>query len=181
MPRIGGPHSPRPGRVLGLYALAVMDRDGPIYGYSLAERIAGRTEGGWRPGPGAVYPALGGLVRRGLARAARKGRRRIYRITPTGRTFLRRVRREWAGLGRSGPDLGMLWSEIAGESDVGRHLLRHLQRHLDGIVTFVERDPATRAGAGSLASQLSAELRATELRLSALSMPVRPRRARRPS
>jgi DNA-binding PadR family transcriptional regulator len=77
MLRAAGPRGPRPGRLLGLYALAVMERDGPIYGYSLADRVAERTDGGWRPGAGAIYPALQVLVTRGMARSSRDGRRRV--------------------------------------------------------------------------------------------------------
>ncbi len=167
---------PRPGRLLALYALSVMERDGPIYGYSLADRIAERTDGGWRPGPGAIYPALQSLVRRKLARASSDGRRRVYRISPAGRSLLRRVRRQWTGLGRAGPDLGRLWSEIAGVSDPGQHLLGHLRRHLEGLATYLERDPQARAGRGSLRDQVLSELRATESRLDALAPGDRPRR-----
>jgi DNA-binding PadR family transcriptional regulator len=175
MSRPAGPRGPRPGRVLGLYALSVMARDGPIYGYSLADRIAERTDGGWRPGAGAIYPALQSLVERGLARSAKDGRRRVYSITRAGRAFLVRVRRGWMGAGRTGPDLGMLWSEIAGARDAGDHLLRHLRRHLDGIGTYLERDPEMRAGRGLLRDLVQAELRVAEARLDALgTSPTRP-------
>jgi DNA-binding PadR family transcriptional regulator len=168
MARPIGLRGPRPGRLLGLYALSVMERDGPIYGYSLADRISSRTDGAWRPGAGAIYPALQALVKRGLARGALDGRRRVYRITPTGRVLLRRVRRSWMGTGRSGPDLGMLWSEIAGEGDPGQHILRHLRHHLESATTYLERDPEMRAGPGTLRAQILSELRVTESRLEAL-------------
>jgi len=149
-----------------------MDRDGPTYGYSLAERIAARTDGGWRPGAGAIYPALQALVSRGLARASPRGRRRVYSITPAGRSLLARVRREWMGLGRSGPDLGRLWSEIAGVADPGVHMLGHLRRHLEGVVAYLEKDPAARAGTGSLRELVQTDLRATLARLDALATPA---------
>lgn len=159
--------------MLGLYALSVMDRDGPIYGYSLADRISDRTEGAWRPGAGAIYPALRSLAEKGWARESLDGRRRIYRITPSGRTFLTRIRRSWAGGRRGGPDLSMLWSEIAGHGDPGQHLLRHLRHHLDGIATSLERDPAMKAGRGTLLDQVRAELRVAEARLDSLGGPGR--------
>ena len=49
-------------RLVGLYALTVMEREGPVHGYGISERIAERTDGAWRPGPGAVYPSLQKLV-----------------------------------------------------------------------------------------------------------------------
>jgi DNA-binding PadR family transcriptional regulator len=151
-----------------------MDREGTIYGYSLADRISDRTDGAWRPGAGAIYPALQSLVRKGLARTARDGRRRVYQITPAGRAFLRRLRGNWMGGTRAGPDLGLLWSEIAGSSDPGQHLLRHLRHHLEGITAYVERDPEMRAGQGRLRDQVLAELRVTTARLES----VRPERGR---
>ncbi|MGA8302978.1 MAG: PadR family transcriptional regulator [Thermoplasmata archaeon] len=161
---------PRPGRLLGLYALSVMGRDGPIYGYLLADRISDRTDGAWRPGAGAIYPALQSLVTKGFARVTRDGRRRLYSATPQGRAFLRRVRRGWMGGARAGPELGLLWSEIAGDGDPGQHLLRHLRHHLEGIVAYLDRDPRMLAGSGSLRDQVLAELRVTEARLAALAV-----------
>ena len=159
---------PRPGRILGLYALAVMNREGPVYGYSFADRVAERTDGAWRPGAGAVYPALQALVDRGFARQRMVGRRREYRVTPEGRSFLGRIRRGWAASGRSGPDMSRLWAEVAGESDPNLHLAGHLRRHLDGIVALLEKDPAARAGRGSLLELVRSELAAAETRLDAL-------------
>lgn len=34
-----------PARLIGLYALRCMEKDGAVYGYSLAEQIAERTDG----------------------------------------------------------------------------------------------------------------------------------------
>lgn len=142
---------PSPARVVGLYALATMERDGPLYGYALAERISAATNGAWRPGPGAIYPALNALVERGFARVARDGRRRVYSISPQGRAVLRRVRRFFAGGDAEAPDLSRLWAAIHGSDDVGAHLVRHLHRHLDSLVVQVES-----AGAGVSARELQA-------------------------
>jgi DNA-binding PadR family transcriptional regulator len=175
----GGFHGPRPGRVIGLYALATMDREGPVYGYQLAERIEARTEGAWRPGAGAIYPALAALAERGMARSVPSGGRRVYAITPRGRAFLTRIRRSWIGAGGAGPDLSRLWAEISGAGDTGQHLLRHLRRHLDGIAAMLERDPRMTAGSTGFRDQVLAELRVSETRLSALAPAVGTARARR--
>ena len=157
-----------------------MEREGPIYGYSLAERISERTDGGWRPGAGAIYPALQSLVTKGLARPARDGRRRVYHITPAGRLFLRRLRAGFAGRRRSGPDIGVLWSEIVGGTDAGQHLLDHLRHHLEGMTAYLERNPEARAGGSTLQEQVRAELRVTDSRLAAFGTAARRRpRARR--
>lgn len=163
------PRGPLPSRVLGLYALAVMEREGELYGYALADRIAERTEGAWRPGPGAVYPALDSLVRRRLARSSVRGRRRIYRSTPPGRAFLREVRRRMQSRARGGPDLGLLWAEIAGADDPGPFLVDRLRAQLDGIARLLARhgidDPSAQALRRSVRSELEAAL-------SRLSSPV---------
>jgi DNA-binding PadR family transcriptional regulator len=170
-----GLRGPRPGRMLGLYALSVMDRDGPVYGYSLADRVSDRTDGAWRPGAGAIYPALQSLVARGFARSGRDGRRRVYTITPRGRKALGQIRRGWMGGHLTGPDLGMLWSEIASVGDPGQHLVRHLHHHLEAIGSYLERDPQMKAGGVSLREQVETELRAVETRLKALKTSSRRR------
>lgn len=131
------PRGPTPGRLLGLYALSVMEREGPLYGYQLSARVAERTSGGWRPGPGAVYPALGRLVDRKLAVRARSGPRQVYRITPEGRRLLRAVRRGRGWRQRHGPELGLLWAELAGEGDPGRFLEERIRSLSDRFVEYL--------------------------------------------
>jgi len=154
-----------PPRLVGLYALTCMERDGAVYGYSLASRIAERTSGAWRPGPGAIYPALQRLTDRGLARARGVGRRREYRITPEGRQFLRKVRRERFGQGRAGPDLSLLWADIAGAPDDSTFFLQRLRRNLDSLEAHLSRVPAAQLGGRPLREHVLAELRAAEERL----------------
>ena len=164
-----------PARLVGLYALRCMERDGGVYGYFLAARIAERTAGAWRPGPGAVYPALQRLADRGLAKPHGQGRRREYRITPEGRKLLRKVRRERGGPGGSGPDLSLLWAEILGVSDDSTYLWLRLRRSLDSIESHLNRAPGSRYNGRSLREQVVEELRATERRLSAGPAPHRRR------
>jgi len=165
-----------PARLVGLYALTCMERDGGVYGYSLAARIAERTTGAWRPGPGAIYPALQRLSDRGLAKSHGDGRRREYRITPEGRRLLRKVRRERGSAGGSGPDLSLLWAEILGVSDDSTYLWLRLRRSLDSIEAHLSRAPASRLDGRSLRAHVVEELRATERRLSAGLAPARRRR-----
>lgn len=154
-----------PARLVGLYALTCMERDGGVYGYSLADRIAERTAGGWRPGPGAIYPALQRLSARGLARVHGEGRRREYRITPEGRRLLRKVRHERGTPTGSGPDLSLLWAEILGIPDYSTYLWLRLRRNLDSIEGYVSRSPATRVEGRLLRERVVRELAAFERRL----------------
>jgi len=124
---------------VGLYALTLMEREGAVHGYGLSERIAQRTEGGWRPGPGSVYPSLAQLVRAGLARSQTRQRRREYSITDRGRTLLRQMRQNGASLRRPRPDLSALWAEVVGPEGVDRFLLLRLRRTLDSIEAQIAR------------------------------------------
>jgi DNA-binding PadR family transcriptional regulator len=156
-----------PPRLVGLYALTCMERDDAVYGYSLAGRIAERTAGAWRPGPGAVYPALQGLVDRGLAKVHGAGRRKEYRITPEGRRFLTKVRKERFAHSGSGPDLSLLWAEIVGAPDDSTFLLQRLRRNLDSLEAQLNRDPSLEIGGRPLREHVLAELRSAEGRLGA--------------
>jgi DNA-binding PadR family transcriptional regulator len=153
---------PRPAfspRLLGLYALSRMEREGTTYGFQIARRISDRTGGTWRPGPGTVYPALDRLVDRGLARRARRGRRQVYTITPEGRSLLRSLRRESGGGSPGAPDLAVLWADIIGSPDTGQFLLQRLRRTIDGVASFLDRDGASRAEDAALRSLVLGELR----------------------
>ncbi len=180
MPRLpSGPYGRR-GGLLGLYALAQMARVGPVHGYLISERIAERTDGAWRPGPGAIYPALARLASRGLARSKAEGRRRVFAITPRGRRLLARIRARHGVRGRGAPDLSVLWAEVAGVDDVGAFLVRRLRRTLDALEAAVEKGPARAAAAarGELRAAVVGEL--TE-RLARLSRPKRRGRGRLPA
>lgn len=135
------PHRPSPGRLLGLYALSVMEREGPIYGYRLALRIRERTGGAWSPGAGAVYPALASLVRRGWARPEPlRTRRRTYRITAAGRRRLERIRRAMDRRRAAGPDLAMLWAEIRGRGEPGTFLVDRFEVNVERVLDYLSSD-----------------------------------------
>jgi len=158
-----------PPRIVGLYALAQMERDGEVHGYLLSKRIADRTQGAWCPSAGTIYPSLKGLVERGLARRLGSGRRREYRITPKGRALLRKVRRRVGSGASRAPDLLPLWAEVAGTGDVEGLLLRRLHRSLDAISATLaspSASPGLMARRARLRTRTVAELssRLVELR-----------------
>ena len=126
-------------RLVGLYALTQMERRGPLHGYGLSEAIAERTDGQWRPGPGAVYPSLRKLVEAHLARSRRAGRRTEYAITPGGRLLLARLRNRRDRIARGRADLSALWAEVMGTTDVGAFLIDRLHRTVDAIEDRLER------------------------------------------
>jgi PadR family transcriptional regulator PadR len=65
----------------------------PIFGLAMMEEL---EHHGYRIGPGTLYPLLHGLERSGLIRSVLKNvggrRRRLYRITASGKKALERAR-----------------------------------------------------------------------------------------
>ena len=162
-------------RLVGLYALSLMERDGPLHGYGLSDRIAEKTEGTWRPGPGSVYPSLRKLTELKLAKAHSRNRRREYTITSAGRSMLRRVRSRDGPLGRPRPDLSALWAEVMGAGDVDEFLLQRLRRTLGTIEAQVARPNRAADRGSALRESALLELSQSIARLRTLS----PRTARR--
>src|SRR5690242_1914800 len=75
-------------------------RDGPLHGYGIAREIERRSANALRFKEGTLYPALHGLERVGwvvgeweMQAGGRK--RKIYTLTPAGRTELERRTRTW--------------------------------------------------------------------------------------
>ena len=65
----------------------------PIFGFAMMEELARH---GYRIGPGPLYPLLHGLERSGLLKSLLKNvgghRRRVYKITATGKKALDKAR-----------------------------------------------------------------------------------------
>jgi PadR family transcriptional regulator PadR len=76
---------------------------GPSHGYGLIQRLRERSEGVLDYADSTVYAALRRLERAGLlaSRLTTGRRRRVYRLTRSGRRRLERERKEWALLARA--------------------------------------------------------------------------------
>jgi PadR family transcriptional regulator, regulatory protein PadR len=78
--------------------LAVL-ADAPGHGYELSQRLTQRSGGELGVHEGSLYPALHRLERSGFVESAwsaeGRRRRRIYRLTATGRRAVQESRREW--------------------------------------------------------------------------------------
>jgi DNA-binding PadR family transcriptional regulator len=63
-------------------------------GYQVITAIAERSDGGWQPGPGSVYPAMYALHVEGLIDQADSGpdaapgRRKVHELTDEGRVYV---------------------------------------------------------------------------------------------
>lgn len=67
--------------------LALLSED-RLNGYQVIQEIAERSQGAWRPSPGAVYPAMQQLTDEGLIEPTGDGRRTRYRLTDAGREYV---------------------------------------------------------------------------------------------
>ncbi len=60
----------------------------PRNGYQIIQEIEARSEGEWRPSPGAVYPALQQLSDEGLIEGDEQDGRKTFRLTDAGRAYV---------------------------------------------------------------------------------------------
>ncbi len=74
--------------------LLVVLQEKPMHGYEIMKALEERFHGFYKPSAGSIYPALRTLNRRGLVTVAGGERRKVYRITPEGRAYLRGVKKE---------------------------------------------------------------------------------------
>jgi PadR family transcriptional regulator, regulatory protein PadR len=91
------------GHVDGLI-LAVL-ADGPRHGYAVIDELRARSDGVLDFPEGTIYPALYKLEAAGAVASSWTvvdgRRRRMYRLTATGRRQLARAREEWDSLSRA--------------------------------------------------------------------------------
>jgi len=71
-----------------MIVLAIL-QERPMHGYEISTFIEQQAQGCYRPSPGAVYPALRALLNKGYIRIKSEERRKIYQITPAGRSLLK--------------------------------------------------------------------------------------------
>ena len=82
-----------------------------MHGYQLMQAMSERTQGAWRPSPGAVYPTIDQLEDEGLATIQAEGGRRLVTLTPQGQAHLAEHRAQLSDPfadfadGAAGPDL----------------------------------------------------------------------------
>lgn len=80
---VGSPEAADGGDIRAAILLELSDE--PMHGYQIIRAVEARSDGAWKPTPGAVYPALQVLVDEGLISAAQVGERKIYALTDAGR------------------------------------------------------------------------------------------------
>ncbi|GII76433.1 hypothetical protein Sru01_14150 [Sphaerisporangium rufum] len=99
-------------------AILALLAEEPRNGYQVIQEIAQRSQGGWKPSPGAVYPALQQLTDEGLVRAEETDGRKTFRLTDAGRAYV-----------AEHPDeVRAPWEEMRPDVDDGVHELFDLTR-----------------------------------------------------
>jgi len=84
----GPPRGQKAGRGDVRAAILALLREGPLNGYQIMSEIEERSNGAWRPSPGAVYPALSQLADEGLIEGAESAGRRTFSLTDAGREYV---------------------------------------------------------------------------------------------
>lgn len=69
-------------------AILLLLAEQPMHGYQLIQEIEQRTEGRWRPSPGAIYPALSALEDEGLVAIVSESGRKLATLTEAGGTYV---------------------------------------------------------------------------------------------
>ncbi|MCW2523455.1 MAG: transcriptional regulator, PadR-like family [Frankiales bacterium] len=59
-----------------------------MHGYQLMQAITDRTEGAWRPSPGAIYPTIAQLEDEGLVSVLADSGRKLVTLTEAGRAYV---------------------------------------------------------------------------------------------
>ncbi len=104
----GFPRGPKASRGDVRAAILALLREGPRNGYQIMSDIEERSGGGWRPSPGAVYPALQQLADEGLIEAEESRGRRTFSLTEAGRRYIEEnpetARAAWESMTAEGAD-----------------------------------------------------------------------------
>jgi DNA-binding PadR family transcriptional regulator len=106
-------------------AILALLAEQPRNGYQIMRELEQRSQGGWRPSPGAVYPALQQLEDEGLVRVEASGavpNGRVYQLTPAGQTYVAEHKEEIENAATGGNQaLGADATVIAGATQL-RHV-----------------------------------------------------------
>lgn len=95
-------------------AVLLLLAEEPMHGYQVIQEIAERSEGQWRPSPGAVYPALNLLQDEGLVELSADGGRRLATLTEAGTAYV----------AEHAAELGDPFADAAGRGGRSRRELR---------------------------------------------------------
>ncbi|GAA4545565.1 PadR family transcriptional regulator [Amycolatopsis samaneae] len=113
-------------------ALALLS-ERPMHGYEIMQELAARTNGAWRPSPGAVYPALSLLQDEGMIIGEGRAGKRAFTLTATGQA-------EAARLAESGL---VPWADLVEDPDAAATSMRENYDRLGDAVAQLARHGTT--------------------------------------
>ena len=128
--------------------LLVLDSFGEAHGYAIMAELKDRVGGGWKPSPGAIYPALLALADTGHVKTTHRDGTRMYSLSKEGRRTAEALHSNtrWASLtaraeeGEDRVSVGSLLDTFAEGSTLRRRLARTEQR--DRIESILARASA---------------------------------------
>jgi DNA-binding PadR family transcriptional regulator len=77
---------------------AVLATLGEAHGYAIMGELKERVGGGWKPSPGAIYPAILALQDEGIVASDERDGTRVYRLTEAGRRTAASFSGRWSAL-----------------------------------------------------------------------------------
>jgi len=118
---------------------------GEVHGYGILNELKERVGGGWKPSPGAIYPALVALVESGHVKSVERDGSRLYSLTERGRRAADKAgsASRWSALTDRAEtqdvrvSVGVLLDRFADESPLRRRLAGAEQRQ--EIESILER------------------------------------------
>lgn len=101
-----------------------------LNGYQIMQALAERTQGLWRPSPGAVYPALAQLEDEGLIESFDNEGHKAFRLTEQGKEAAEQAGVPWEAVIDSAEGLDpeamrALWKEFGGLAGAAKELVRN--------------------------------------------------------
>jgi DNA-binding PadR family transcriptional regulator len=129
--------------------VVVLSSLGEAHGYAIMAELKERVGGGWKPSPGAIYPALLALVESGYVRTADRDGTRVYSLTDAGERAAeaQRSSSRWASLSERAAmseertSVGAILDRFAAGSDLRRRLAGPDQRErIDGILASANEE-----------------------------------------
>lgn len=132
----GGPGGRRGGRGRARrgdvrQAVLALLADEPLNGYQMIQKLAEHTEGGWKPSPGAIYPALAQLEDEGLIEQFDNQGTKAYRLTEAGQSAAGEIgQKPWETFNAENAPLHpeamkAMWSEFRGLAMAAQELTRN--------------------------------------------------------
>lgn len=76
-------------------AILALLAEQPMNGYQIMQTLEDRTQGVWKPSPGAVYPALSQLQDEGLVAETTLDHQRAFELTEAGRAAAETAEKPW--------------------------------------------------------------------------------------